>query len=159
MACEKCGGKADEVSKNIFFCRECGARQTSPEQQKPTGLLYLVIVLNYVMMVIFIAFGGLLSLSGLLMGGLPFLAFTFLGIILFFMAGVVFWVNLGLKKLDSSRRIYPIMLYTLITLIPFIGFFGISVMISPVFGLILTGLNLYALYMHKPTLELFIEID
>ncbi len=147
MACEKCGGKVDEISKNTFFCRECGVRQTSLKLQKPTGLLNLIIIFNYVMMALFIFSGGQLLLYS-----------SSLGIILFFMAGVVFWSNFGLKKLDPSRRIYPVILYALITVIPFIGIFGIYIIISPVYWLILTGLNLYVLYMHKPTVELFRQI-
>ncbi len=152
MACEKCGGKVDEVSKNIFFCRECGARQTTPELQKPTGLLNLVIVLNYVVGIFIVIFGLFFLFA---FGIIYFEIFYFIIIIIpFFMVGILFWANAGLKKFDSSQRKNLIILYILIIILIFIGFSYISIFL-PAFLLIMIGLHYYVLYVHKPTVELF----
>ena len=105
-------------------------------------------------MVIFIGFGGFLSIAGILIGGQFAEIVLLTGIAQLFMAGVLLWSNVGLKNLVSSRRIYPILLYGLVIILPsFVGI-GIPIYFSA-FMLIMIILHIYVLYMHKPTVELF----
>jgi uncharacterized membrane protein YsdA (DUF1294 family) len=147
MECSKCGGKVDRITENNYFCRKCGARQEKSQLQPSSGLLNLVVALNYVTMV-------LLGLFGLFLFFLFSFYMAFYVITPLVAAVILFWVNGELKKLEASKRKYSIIANVLITIAFIFGGIGISISVA-VYPLAMGVLQYYVLYMHKPTVELF----
>ena len=167
MECKKCGGKVDKITEGNYFCRECGARHNNAMRVRfekgtsetpvqvtygrgTSGLLKVVIILNYVVMVLGI-------LGGLFVFGLLLIAFYYfdvISLIPFLLAAFLYWINAGLKKFDSSRRKYSIIANVLILIVfayGFLGGFGFIV----VFMLAIVAFQYYVLYMHPPTIAIF----
>ena len=153
MHCQECGGKVDKITENNYFCRQCGARQVplDPQNrtpfQQPGGLLNVVIFLNYVTMVVLVIYG-------------IFLVFFFSFLVIFFgiaplvSAGILWWVNGILKKLELSRRKFSIIANGFVIIILFYG--GIGMPMWLLFYLLAVAvIQYYILYVHQPTVEQF----
>lgn len=162
MYCEKCGGKVDKISEDNFFCRKCGARheiktfqgisgQGTPVQgtsgRGTSGLLNVVIILNYVTMALLVLFGLFLFL----IYAFYLVFFTVLPLVV---AGILWWVNGELKKLDTSKRKYTIIANFLVIFVFFFGGIGMSIWIMA-YLLVVATIQYYILFLHQPTIAIF----